>query len=130
MKEDARIIRPLSVVMFHTIEQTVATVEDLIGLVVDKADTRGPIISLLGSFEVSLVISESSEASSNIEKATIRDRVLVMVAVVERKDLPSQTSTAGIVGPAMGLRVEDTLGQSEPLGFFVRRVWEADFSSY
>lgn len=96
----------------RAIDKTVSTVEDLPSLAVYQSDIRDPVVRLLGPLEVRLILRERSKPSGNVEKATIRDRVLVMVPIVEREDLPSQPSAAGLHVPPASLRIENTLSQS------------------
>lgn len=108
----------------RAIDKTVSTVEDLPSLAVYQSDIRDPVVRLLGPLEVRLILRESSKPSGNVEKATIRDRVLVMIPVIEREDLPSQPSAARLHVPPASLCVEDTLGQSQPLRLVLRRIWK------
>lgn len=57
----------------------------------------------------------STQPRGQIEETTIGDRILVIVSIVERKNLPLEATGAGGVVPACSLRVKDGLRQREPL---------------
>jgi len=113
------------VILFRAVDETIGTVENLPGLTIYQSDIRNPVVGLLGPLEVRRVLRERSKTGGNVEKATIGDRVLVMIAIIERKNLPPQPSAAGLHVPPASLRVEYTLSESQPLWLILRRVWEA-----
>lgn len=99
----------------------VTPVKNLVSLWVDQTNLRNPVISLLGPLEIRFILGESTKAGSDVEKATIRYRILVIIPVVEGKYLPPQATFASLV-PTMSLRVEGTLGDSQPLRFVLGRI--------
>jgi hypothetical protein len=113
-----------------TVDEAVTSVGDFVGLDIYQLNVRTPVPSLLGPLEVRLVFCERSKASGNIKESAIRDRVLIVIAIVQRKNLPSQTSTASILAPAISLQVENTLGKSQPLWLVRRRVRKSSFSRH
>ena len=129
IEENSRIIRPLDVILLRTVEKTVSTVEDLPGLTVYQSDVRYPVVRFFGPLEVCLILSKRSETCGDVEEAAIRDRVLVMIAIIEREDLPPQSSAACLHIPPASLRVEYTLSKSQPLWLILRRIWEAILGS-
>lgn len=83
----------------------------------------------IGPLSVSVIASVFRQASGKVEEATVRDRILVSVTIVERKNLPSQTSTTRCIVPASGLCVKDRLCKRKPLGLIRRRIRKVNLSS-
>ena len=72
---------------------------------------------------VGLVSSVAGEPGSDVEETAICNGILIPVAVVEREDLPTQTSATLCVDP-LRLCIEDCLGQGEPGG--MARIWVSE----
>lgn len=108
----------------RAIEKTVSSVEDLESLAVYQSNIRAPVICPLGPLKVCVILRKCSKPGSNVEESAIRNGILVVVPIIERKDLPSQASTTCILTPPVSLGVEDSLGKSQPLRLILRRVWK------
>ena len=113
-------------VQIRALNLRIRSVKDLVGAA-DQADLHRPLVRLGRPLSISLVASVSIQASGNIEETALRNGVLVVVAVVEWEDLPSQTTATSLVVPSACLTVEDCLCESEPTGLVIWRVWVADF---
>ena len=72
--------------------------------------TYFPVPDLISPVGVSLVSGVSSESGAEVEEATVGDAVLVIEPVVEREDLPFQSTVAFLGVPARGPLVEYCLG--------------------
>jgi len=81
-----------------------------------------PIVRLLRPIRVRLIAGVSCEPRTQMEKQTVGDRVLVVVALVRREDLPSQSTATRSSIPAPSLSVEHCLCQGKPLRFILGRV--------
>jgi len=114
VEENTGVVSPLKVVHFSTIEQVVKTI---IIVVVwrNGSNSPAPIPRLHRPFGICRIISVTSQASGDIEEAALGDCVLVIVAIVERENLPFEAPIATRGIPSIGLQVEDCLGESEPL---------------
>jgi hypothetical protein len=62
------------------------------------------------------------QVSSKVEETTVQDRILMIIAIVERNYLPSEASVTCCVIPANSLCVRDGLCEREPLRLIRRRV--------
>ena len=78
-------------VQLGTLDQAICAVEDLERRA-DERNRLAPSIHLVGPIVVRLIVCESSEASGQIEEGSLRNRVLVIVPAVERRDLPACVS--------------------------------------
>lgn len=123
---NARVVGPLDVVQIRALDGGVSAVEDLESIA-DQADLDAPVVSALGPVGVRLVARVGVQARGDVEERALRDRVLVVVAVVEGEDLPPQTAVARRVVPACGLAVKDCLSQGEPAWFVVGGIGVAGF---
>jgi hypothetical protein len=130
IEEDSSVVTPLSVINLCAVDEAVTAVGDFVGLDVYQSDIGTPIPSLLSPLEVRLVLRERSKTSGNVKEAAIRDRVLIVIAIVQRKNLPSQAPTTSILAPATSLQVEHALGKSQPLWLIRRRIRKASFGRH
>lgn len=71
----------------------------------------------------------SSQPGGELEKAPVRDGVLVGVPIIERVDLPPQPTATRRSIPPERLGVKHSLCESKPLGLSLGRVGEVLFSS-
>ncbi len=122
-QENASIVGPLHFVDVATIQRSVRTIIKEVLLIHQTTGLR-PIEGLLGPLCVAVVPSVQGETSAKVEEASIRDGVLVVITSIEGEDLPSQATVAVLVVPSRCLRVENPLGQLQPLGFVRWRIWE------
>ena len=113
-------------VQIRAVDLGIRTVKDLVSAT-DQADVERPSVRLGRPLIVSLVASVGIQARCNVEETTLRNRVLVVVAVVEGENLPSQTSSTSLVVPSSGLTVEDCLCQGKPARLVIRRIGVANF---
>lgn len=97
-----------------------AVIEVVIG--VHEADGFGPIPRSVGPFRIGIVAGIDGQACSHIEEASVGDGVLVVVTVVERENLPFQSTSASLGVPSSCLGVEDCLDECKPLGTVGRRI--------
>jgi hypothetical protein len=123
---DASVVRPLNVVQIRAVDLGISTVKDLVSTT-DQADVERPSVRLGRPLIVSLVASVGIQARCNVEETALRNRVLVVVAVVESENLPSQTSSTRLVVPSRGLTVEDCLCQGKPARLVIGGVRVANF---
>jgi hypothetical protein len=83
---------------------------------VDEANVEEPVPRLFGPVAVRLVARVSREACANVEEAAVGDGVLIIIAPVQRGNLPSQPAPARVVVPVRRrLRVEDGLREGQIL---------------
>lgn len=120
---DTRVVRPLDLIGIGTVVVGVGTVMELV-LRRHDANSLGPVPHPLGPFGVSLVARVLSQARREVEETAVRDGVLVVVAAVERVNLPSEPAIAGLIVPPYGLRIEGGLSKGKPLRFVRWRIWE------
>jgi hypothetical protein len=123
---DTRVVGPLDVVQVRAIDSRVGSVEDLVRAT-DQADVHRPLVRLRRPLRVSLIASVSVQPRRDIEETALRNRVLVVVAVVESENLPPETTAASLVVPSRRLAVENCLCESQPAGLIVWRIRVADF---
>lgn len=110
-EESASVISPQVVINLRAIDGVVsAIVKEVVG--VSKVDVADPIPHPVSPLSVGVVTGVSGQAGGHIEEAAVRDGVLVIVAGVEREDLPPQSSGTSRGVPSQSLRVEDSLGKS------------------
>lgn len=111
-----------------------ATLQEHIGAVekvpvgINQADRVCPFEGGICPVCIRVVAGVYSEPGRDVEEAAIGDGVLVIIAVVEGEDLPSQTSSAGGIVPSPGLRLKNGLRQTEPLRLAARGIWEVVLS--
>jgi len=104
----------------------VAAVVDVV-LVVDELHADHPVPGDVGPVRVGVVVGVAGQAGAQVEEAAVGDGVLVVVAVVGQRDLPAQAAAAlVVVAHRAGLRVEDGLGQRQPLRVLLLGVLEVD----
>ena len=130
MQEHAGDVAELLVVDLGAVERVVGAVEG-IELGVHEPNRRRPVERPLRPRRVRGVARVPREARREVEEAPVRDGVLVVVAGVEREDLPLEPAAARARRevPAGRLRVEDALREGQPReGVRVRRVREFLFS--
>lgn len=84
---------------------------------VNVSNVLCPIVDCIGPGGIRIVARVPGQTGGKVEEDSLGDGVLVVVAVVGQGDLPAQTTVAIIGAPSGGLRVEDGLGQGQPLGF-------------
>jgi hypothetical protein len=82
-EEDAGVVTELDVVYLGAVQQIVGAVVNVV-LLVNQSNSRDPVPGLVRPVRVGLVVGVSSKASTKIEKAAVRDGVLVVIAVIER----------------------------------------------
>ena len=85
----------------------------------DETDVNAPREHAVAPFLVCRIASKTRKTSSELVKVAVADRVLVIVAVVERIDLPAQATGATLIVPAGSLLVEDVNGNVSPCGIQV-----------
>jgi hypothetical protein len=122
----AGIVRPLDGLNVGAVLQTVGSVEVVV-VRAHQSHRQFPLPCLLCPVGVGLVSKVLVQACSNVEKASIGDCVLVVVAVVEGEDLPPQASATGRIVPAVLLGVEDGLRQAEPRRLSISKIGQFIF---
>ena len=80
-----------------------------------QADGIDPVPCFLCPIRIGGVSRIGSQTRAQLKEAAIGNRVLVIVAVVKGKDLPTKAATTCLRSPAGRLRVEDGLSKSKPL---------------
>lgn len=118
---DAGVVGPLDVVQVRASDLRISAVKDLVGAA-DQADFHRPLVRLSRPLRISFVTSVGVQTRRDVEETALCDRVLVIVAVVESKNLPSQTTTASLVVPSCRLTVEHGLCKSKPTRLVVWRI--------
>lgn len=124
----AVIVRKLGLIDIGAILGDIRAVVHGICLVVDEAYALHPIPRLDHPVRVRRVAGIPVETGAQVQEATVGDAVLVIVSVIRKGDLPPQSAAARLVVPiGARLRVEDGLGQSQPLRFIGWRIRELHF---
>ena len=112
-KKGADVVSPLDLASYRTIIRHVGTIIDEV-ITCEQRCANNPVVGLVGPIRVSLITGISSKASGQLEKASIRYTILVLIPVVPSEDLPSKPpSTCGGI-PSAGLFVEYCLSKREP----------------
>lgn len=113
-KVDASVVCPLVVVEICAFQKHVCAIEE-VPIRVDQANRIRPVVRSFSPIRIGMIARVHCQAGGNVEKAAVRNGVLVVVAVVESEDLPPETTVAGRIVPALSLSFKDSLGESEPL---------------
>jgi len=122
------VVRPLLIVCDCAIVGYIRAVIDLESVLLEENRITEPIPLLLCPINKSAVTSVSSQLRSEEEETTVRSDVLVVVAIVKSKHLPSETTIAVVV-PAVGLSVEHRLCHRSPGGSVVAWGREVELRS-
>lgn len=122
---EAVVVRPLLVICNGTVVGDIRAVIDLeaVGLIEDR--TTEPIPLFLCPVHKSSIASVSGQFRGEEEEPAVRGNVLVVVAIVESKHLPSET-TGALVVPAVRLSIEHRLCHSGPRRSIVGRCREVE----
>jgi hypothetical protein len=88
VEKNAYIVCPHSVVQLRTMDFSICAVENL-KRGTDQADLLAPSVHLVGPIVVRLIVRETAKAHGNVEEASLRDGVHIIVAAIYRLDLPT-----------------------------------------
>lgn len=80
----------------------------------NEAHGQLPLPDLLGPIRVELVAEIFMKACGDVEEATIRYGILVIVSLVEKENLPPQPTSTRLLIPSILLGVEHCLGKRQP----------------
>lgn len=116
---EAVIVRPLLIVCDGAIVGNIRAIVDLEPVRLVQHRTAEPIPLLLCPIDESSVASVSSQFRGEKEETAVRGNVLIVVAVVESKHLPSET-TSTLVVPAGRLSIKNRLCHGSPRRSIVR----------
>jgi len=123
---EAIVVRPLLVVCDGAVVGDIRAVIDLESVGLIEHRITEPIPLLLCPIDESSVASVSGQFRSEKEETAVRGNVLVIVAVVEGKHLPSETTIALVV-PAIRLSIEYRLCHCGPRRSVVAWRREVEF---
>lgn len=115
-------IGPLDVRNSLAVRLSVCTIKNVV-VFSHESNILGPLKDLLCPFRVSLISCGLGEASREEEEISRAHAILVVVAIIEREDLPPQSAIACLIVPSSGLVVEHRLGSIDP--FSLLRVLES-----
>ena len=141
LNENSSVVRELLLIDICAVFSNMTAIVDLPGLVIHILDSVKPVPGPLGVLGVSCVTSVAGKPRANVEEAAICDgwygsaltraakgvipTVLVVIALVGERDLPSQPTIAVIVMTIrVGLGVPHGLCQGKILGPIRRGIWE------
>lgn len=109
----AGIISPLDVIDRTAVLGIVGSVVVVI-IRTHEPNSEFPVPGLLSPVGIGVVTKILVESGGNVKETAVGNGVLVVVTIVEGIDLPSQTSSARSVVPALVLCVEDSLCHGKP----------------
>ena len=113
VEETSSVIRPLKWCDARTVLLSLRSIIYPI-FIRQKRHVTSPIIALRRPVRIRLVAGVGSQTRGELEECPRADGVLVVVALVESEDLPTETSTACRGVPTRGLFIEDSLRQGHP----------------
>lgn len=113
----AIVVRPLEITRVGAVVRHFGRIGHEPGLVVHQWRACRPIPRLLGPGLIQLLASVAVQSRSDLEKHSVRDRVLHGISTLVRLQLPTQTTATFRGIPSILLGVEDTLRQREPREF-------------
>lgn len=118
---DACVVGPLDVVDVAAVLALRCAVKEM-EVIADEPNAGFPFIRLCGPLSICGVACVFRQSCCNVEECAVRDSVLIVETVVEGKDLPVESSTAGRRVPARRLCIEhgDCERQKRHLSFHVR----------
>lgn len=119
----ALIIRKLNMIDSRTIRRITRTIIHLIRIA-NKPYTCLPIPNLLRPIRISLVPRIPGQPRPNIKETPIRNRVLVIISIIKRENLPPQSASTSRSIPACSHRIKHRLRERQPPRLAARRVLE------
>ena len=122
----AIVVRPLLIVCDSAVVGNIRAVVDLVAVKLEEYRIAEPIPLLLCPIHESAVAGVSSQLAGKKEEPAVCSNVLVVVAVVEGKHLPSETTIALVV-PAIRLSIEYRLCHCGPRRSVVAWRREVEF---
>ena len=108
-QEDAVCVGPLLPAALGTVGRGARAIENGEFFGIPQGRVFVPIPDLVSPVDVCLVASVATKASSELEETSVGHGILVVVTDVEREDLPTEATTAGLRVPSFCLFVEDGL---------------------
>ena len=126
LHQNTGIVRKLCPEDIGTVVLNVAAIPH-VDLVVEKPHIFHPVPRLNRVLGIRLVARISRQPSTQVEKDTIRYRILIVISDVNTGDLPAHAATAHAIVPVrIHLGVPDRLCQRQPLWLIRGWVWEVD----